>query len=428
MPTSSQRVPKRASLGDNLLRTVTTACVLLSLIAALLGSAMPAVAAQDCAHTSTGLVPLNDLGADTYLGYTGGLYPDGSNEIPQAHLELGLRQAGMIVARDANGDPDPNGLIGFVSIGVSNTKTEFDGFVDFVEQADGVNPQLVVLNGAQGSRALGAWAESPDANPWQNLDDDLQRAGLTAAQVQAAWIKLPANTRGTISLEDVEPELAELREVLHIMNDRFPNLRVAYMASRVYAAYSPGENAEPKAYQHGFTIKWLIEEQIDGSVDLNADEAVGPVRSPWIAWGPYLWADGTNPRSDGLFYECTDLDDDGIHPGVGVTQKVTELLFGHLSTHPTAAPWFLGSGQTETAPATTQSAVPSSTPPTAPPSTTAPTSSVTTLASTAPETAPPLDQPSASRSPAPLVGTAVAAVLLGGIAGAVIERRRSKRP
>ena len=58
----------------------------------------------------------------------------------------------------------------------------------------------------------------------------------------------------------------------------------------------------------------------------DADEVVGPVRSPWIAWGPYLWADGTTPRSDGLFYECSDLDDDGIHPGEGVTQKVTMLL------------------------------------------------------------------------------------------------------
>lgn len=418
-------MPSHAALNTvslrDLLRVVAASVVLLSVIGAGLSVGIPAAGAQDCGHTSTGLIPLNDLGTGTYLGYTGGLYPDGSNEIPPAHLELGLRQSERIVARDANGDPDPSGLIGFVSIGVSNTKTEFDGFVEFVNRADGVNPQLVVVNGAQGSRALGAWAESSDANPWQNLDDDLQRAGLTAAQVQAAWIKLPANTRGTVSLEDAEPELAELREVLHIMNDRFPNLRVAYMASRVYAAYSPGENAEPKAYQHGFTIKWLIEEQIDGAAELNADEAAGPVRSPWIAWGPYLWADGTTPRSDGLFYECADLDDDGIHPGEGVTQKVTALLFDHLSTHPTAAPWFLDRGQVSTAPTNTESEPDSSTePPPAP----APTTETPTPATTAPGAAAPLVEPSADRSGAPLVLTAIAAVFLGGIIGALIERRR----
>lgn len=39
----------------------------------------------DCTLTSTGKTPLNDLGAATYLGAMGGLYPNGTNIRPSAH-------------------------------------------------------------------------------------------------------------------------------------------------------------------------------------------------------------------------------------------------------------------------------------------------------------------------------------------------------
>lgn len=39
--------------------------------------------ATPAAHAQTGLVPLNDLGAGSYAGYPGGLYPGGANVPPR---------------------------------------------------------------------------------------------------------------------------------------------------------------------------------------------------------------------------------------------------------------------------------------------------------------------------------------------------------
>ena len=43
-------------------------------------------AQKDCSHDNTGLIPIPDLGLGTYRGFTGGLYPDGSNVRPTEYL------------------------------------------------------------------------------------------------------------------------------------------------------------------------------------------------------------------------------------------------------------------------------------------------------------------------------------------------------
>ncbi len=77
--------------------------------------------AQNCSNTSTGLVPIDDLGAGTYMGHPGGLYPGSVNVRPERHTVDGLAQATHVVPRDASGAPRATGKIGFLSIGMSNT-------------------------------------------------------------------------------------------------------------------------------------------------------------------------------------------------------------------------------------------------------------------------------------------------------------------
>jgi hypothetical protein len=64
------------------------------------------------------------------------------------------------------------------------------------------------------------------------------------------------------------------------------------------------------------------------------------VEAPWLGWGPYLWADGTSPRSDGLRWVCDDLYSDGLHPSEQGARKAGEELLEFFSTDPSARIWF----------------------------------------------------------------------------------------
>jgi hypothetical protein len=93
-------------------------------------------------------------------------------------------------------------------------------------------------------------------------------------------------------------------------------------------------------------MRWLIQDQIAGKPELNYDPARGPVKSPVLLWGPYLWADGETPRkADGLAYKREDLSDkDGTHPSESGRSKVADLLLKFFENDATATPWFKGGG------------------------------------------------------------------------------------
>lgn len=79
--------------------------------------------------------------------------------------------------------------------------------------------------------------------------------------------------------------------------------------------------------------------------------------APWLAWGPYLWADGTAARSDGFTWLCSDLESDYTHPSAtGGVVKVARQLLAFFKTDPTATPWFLRKTLTGQPPALTASA------------------------------------------------------------------------
>jgi len=71
----------------------------------------------------------------------------------------------------------------------------------------------------------------------------------------------------------------------------------------------------------------------------------GPVKSPLVIWGPYLWGDGLQPRqADGLIWEQRDFSfSDGTHPSPSGSQKVANLLLRFFKEDPSACSWFLRS-------------------------------------------------------------------------------------
>ena len=276
---------------------------------------------------STGMVPLPDLGKGTYKSEPGGLYPGGENTPPPAHRKAGLAAAAKIVPVD--------GKIVLLSVGMSNTTMEFAAFQKLAAQETGLNPNLVIVDGAQGGQTAAVTA-NPNANYWKVNEERMAKAGVTAKQVQAVWLKqanagptreFPAEAR---KLED------DIVKTLHNLRDKFPNLKIVYFSSRIYAGFAASPlNPEPHAYETAFAPKWIIARQIAGDAELAYD------KMPWLAWGPYIWSDGVKGRKDGLTYSREDLGADGTHPSDSGRVKVARQLLEFLKTEPTAKTWFL---------------------------------------------------------------------------------------
>ncbi|HKY48233.1 MAG TPA: hypothetical protein VJQ79_09675 [Acidimicrobiia bacterium] len=406
--------------------------VIVALIALILAvQPWPATSAQaqrggDCDNDSLGLTPLIDMGRSTYLGAEGGLYPGGSNTIPTDHLALGMSLLSYVGPLNAEGQPDEAGKIGFMGVGVSTTGLDWDGFASLVSGEVDVNPQVVLVNGGVSGNPIAEWVD-PSAFPWGFLNEKVVATGLSPAQIQVAWVMMPERPPNPPPFpERAEIYKGQLQTVLRILKANYPNLHLAYISSHQYAGYGTGNITEPgNGYEHGFGVKWTIESQILGEGDLNADPAIGPITAPWIAWGPYTWADGLNPRSDGLIWECSDFGRDGSHPSSAGSRKLGGLMLDFFTSDPTATPWFLGDG-IEPRPSTPTTVAPTTTVP-------APATTTSTTEATSPTTSGPSSTSTrpennggegrGSDSLFPIVGGGLVVAVIAFIAAAVLRNR-----
>jgi hypothetical protein len=314
------------------------------------------------AADSVGFTPLMDMGTSTYLGFQGGLYEGGSNAVPADHEAVGMARAASVAPLDAAGNPSGSGKIVLLSVGMSNTTQEFcsassalpcDSFT-FMGQAaadSGVNhASLAIVNGAAGGQSASTWDSPADANYDRVRDTRLVPVGLTENQVQAVWVKV-ANPGPTVSLPSAAADAYTLEtqtgNIVRALKVRYPNVRLVFLSSRVYAGYATTTlNPEPYAYESGFGAKWLIQAQIDQMrnggipVDMRGGDLNYDTVAPWIGWGPYLWADGLTPRSDGLIWQVGDFSADGTHPATSGRQKVGTMLHDFFYASPYTLCWF----------------------------------------------------------------------------------------
>lgn len=120
------------------------------------------------------MTPLTDLGAATYRGYHGGLYPGMKNVPGSSYLARGLAAARNV--------KPIGGKIVLASIGMSNTTLEFEQFQREAHPASDV----VLVDGAfpgQDAEKI----KDPSYAYWSRVDGRLTAAGATAAQVQVVW-------------------------------------------------------------------------------------------------------------------------------------------------------------------------------------------------------------------------------------------------
>ncbi|RPJ23233.1 MAG: hypothetical protein EHM35_17485 [Planctomycetaceae bacterium] len=298
---------------------------------------------------TTGMVPVTEMGDGQYKGQTGGLYGHGQNTPSESHLKAAQEQTSLIQPLDANGVPSGTGKIVLISLGMSNTTQEFSSFKKLADADPNKSPHLVIVDCAQGGQAARQWAYpggNPDRpSPWLVMDQRLEKARVEPNQVQVVWMKQAEISPAQYGAFPAHAQVLRdnMRLILNMLRMRFPNLRVAYLSSRIYAGYAgSGLNPEPYAYESPFSVRWLIEAQMNNDPNLNWDATRGPVQAPLLLWGPYLWADGTTPRQgDGLVWTRDDLAGDGTHPSPSGREKVARMLLDFFKTDADARHWFL---------------------------------------------------------------------------------------
>jgi hypothetical protein len=292
---------------------------------------------------SVGLKPLTEMTADDkYQGEDGGLYGGGKNEPPAAHQAAAQKEVAKITPLDKDGKPSAEGTIALVSISMSNATQEFSYFKRIADSDPEKSPRVTIVDCAQGGQAMAQWVD-PKARAWTEADRRIAAANISPKQVQIAWIKL-ANVTPSGDLQQHGKKLQkDTVAVLQNAKARFPNLRIAFLGSRIYGGYASGPlNPEPYAYEGAFAARWLIQDQIKGAEELNYDSSRGTERAPLLLWGPYFWADGMMPRrSDGLVWERDDMVGDGVHPSDSGRKKVANQLLTFFKTDPNAKSWFV---------------------------------------------------------------------------------------
>ena len=94
----------------------------------------------------------------------------------------------------------------------------------------------------------------------------------------------------------------------------------------LWRVFAIGLESGTHAYESAFAVKWLIEECINNP---SPDRSIA-----WLSWGPYLWADGLRPRSDGLIWERKDFEPDDVHTYADGALKLATMLLNSFRKTP----------------------------------------------------------------------------------------------
>ena len=304
----------------------------------------------DCGNDSTGLIPLNDLETDYYDEYKGGLFKYGSNDAPAIHLNNGIRISNNLRRRNETGAIDnANGTIMMIGMGASTASDAFNTYRNDMIANDwaGVNPCLEVKSVFIGGKDLGDILD-PAEDYWDKFQGRLEDKDIDANQVQIVWMMFQSEATTNDVETYVTYVIGQYKLILADMLDQMPNLRQVFISGMHYTGYTNPEHEryasliEPKAYWGNLAIRELINKQIDGDPDLDFE---GPDRVvPYITWGPYFWADGSNERSDGLTWTCNEFRSDstggGFHLKEEYQYKEGDMLESFLETSPVASIWY----------------------------------------------------------------------------------------
>ena len=271
-------------------------------------------------------VPLTDLGAGTYLGFTGGLYPNGANKPSGTYATDLSAIASSITPLNINGIPDAAGGVGFIAIGASTCGILFNALRDKAAANSSVNPKLLFATCTEGATSI---EEMQDANAsyWNTVQTKLTRNNVTAKQVQVIYIE----TDDSVYNADFPARPYRVRDkyetVIRLFKIKFPNIKLVYVNGRTTTFIDSSKkkifNTEPCPYYNGWGCKFIIEDQINQvpSMAYKGANAVAPL----VTWGWYQWCNANEPRKDGFVWTLNDTSD-GLH----ANSKGANILSNHF--------------------------------------------------------------------------------------------------
>ena len=281
----------------------------------------------------------------TRTQYATFLYRDSSNQMPALHRAKGEALAKALQPLNASGNVDAaNGKFAAIAEGMSNTRDEMNAFNALLtSRKNELHAAFTFTNLSQGGCDLLCWID--------------KAVGPVNRQVQIAFVKHSNNRPQKADGTPEDPNSAfpdkasknfpnhaqvtkaQLKTRLLALKQQYPNLKIVFFTSRAFGGWScaPAASAyrEPVAYEEGFAVKWLIDDQVTGrDPDLRFEGANAP--APWIAWGPYLW--------DAQKWTQDMFKSDGTHMCEKGTALVGQIWFDFLMKDNTARPWFAKGG------------------------------------------------------------------------------------
>ncbi|MGH7565381.1 MAG: hypothetical protein ACREK2_00980 [Gemmatimonadota bacterium] len=239
----------------------------------------------------------------------GGLYGQGRNTAPAAHRAAGIASGALVPASGAV----------VAAIGMSNTRIEFD---DFATRA---RTDARLVDAACARCAARAWDGGRVDPAWDLAASALASAGVQGRDIDVVWVKMAIEPHLAVTTASLEAILAQIKI-------RWPNVRQVFVSDRIYAGYIERlprghTSGEPQGgWAAGPAVRQFVLNHL-GETD------------PFVDWGPYLWANGSTPRRDGLAWNRADFRPDGVHPNAQGAAKVGNRLVQFFATSP-ATEWY----------------------------------------------------------------------------------------
>lgn len=290
------------------------------------------VAADDTAK-----IPLVDLGAGTYLGYTGGLYPGGANDASGQYAADLLDASNSIVPIDKTGFPSSTGKVVFISVGASVGGHMMKALITKTTNNPATNPKLLLINCNQGA---GYASLNNIMNPkdpyWDRLDHTITKKS-SYQQVQVIYIETDDSTTTVFPVKPINIK-NNIDSCLRVFKQKFPNVKMVYVLGRTRTFPNVKKwNKEPGPYYFGWGCKWAIEDQINGvpGTEYKGSNAVAPM----ITWGFYEWADSLPRVTDNFYWRFSETKD-GLHANDAGQDTLTTRFQNFLLTDPYASIWY----------------------------------------------------------------------------------------